>query len=76
MLDDALRVGIYVPTRVLPAEEIEYLLKREEVSALALKRLLANEISWPDYLDVMETCGIDVDEYLITCEHNCKILLA
>lgn len=76
MLKEALRVGLLLPTRKLSMDEINYLIKREEVASLALQRLLALEISWSDYLDLLEACNVDVDEYLDDIEHNCQIILS
>ena len=45
-------------------EEIQDLVFREEIAALALKRFLSEEISWQDYLDCLEVAGMNVDQYL------------
>ncbi|WP_414622051.1 hypothetical protein [Calothrix sp. CCY 0018] len=70
MFNDALRVGIYIPTRKLSCDEINYLIKQEEVSSLALERFLSAEISWNDYLDILEVCNVDIDDYLETSDQN------
>jgi hypothetical protein len=75
MLNDALRVGIYIPTRKMSQDEMNYLVKREEVSSLALDRFLNNQISWSDYLDVLEICDVDMDDYLQTMDDNFALRL-
>ena len=75
MLNDALRVGIYIPTRKMTQEEINYLVKQQEVSSLALDRFLGDQISWNDYLDVLEVCNVDVDDYLQTMDDNFALIM-
>ncbi|MGB3757277.1 MAG: hypothetical protein WBA07_13035 [Rivularia sp. (in: cyanobacteria)] len=75
MIDDALRVGIYVPTRKMSQDEINYLVRQEEVSNLALDRFLSGQISWSDYLDVLEVCNVDVDDYLQTADDNFALIM-
>lgn len=75
MLNDALRVGIYIPTRKMTQEEINYLVKQQEVSSLALDRFLGGQISWNDYLDVLEVCNVDVDDYLQTMDDNFALIM-
>ncbi len=76
MLEEALRVGIFIPARKLSNDEINYLIEREQVASLALQRLLALEITWSDYLDLLEACNVDIDDYLDDVEHNCQIILS
>lgn len=74
MLEKAMKVEILVPNRKLYAEEIEELITREEVAAIALARFLSLEISLNDYLNILETCQIDIDDYLAVVDENCAIL--
>ena len=76
MLEEAIRVGIFVPTRKLSSDEIDYLVKQEKVASLALQRLLDGQITWSDYLDLLEACNVDIDDYLDDVEHNCRIILS
>lgn len=75
MIQDALLVGILIPTRSISQEEINYLLLQEEVSSLALKRFLSAEISFTDYLDILELCNLDIDDYLQTIDDNFSLIL-
>jgi hypothetical protein len=45
-------------------EEINDLIKREEITYLANTRLANGEISFQDYLDCLEVAGVNIDEYL------------
>lgn len=51
-------------------EEARHLEQRLQVSELALQRFLANKISFADYLDMIELCDINIDDYLINVEKN------
>lgn len=75
MLDEALRVEIFIPARNLSLSEINDLVKREQVASLALARLLDGSITWQDYLELLETCKVDIDEYLSDADQNCQKLL-
>lgn len=51
-------------------EEARHLEQKLQVSEFALQRFIANEISFADYLDIMELCDINIDDYLINIEEN------
>ncbi|MEH1810885.1 MAG: hypothetical protein V7K26_00090 [Nostoc sp.] len=55
-------------------EEARHLEDKLQVSELALQRFIANQISFADYLDIMELCDIDIDDYLINVERNISTL--
>lgn len=74
-LKTAMQVGIFVPSRPLHSDEINFLLKAEETATLALERFLAQEITLQDYADILDVCGIDIDEYLQTVDDNCALIL-
>lgn len=71
MMQDFMQVGIIIPAGKISQEEIKNLVKREEVASLALKRFLAAQISFRDYLEILELCKVDIDDYLETVENNC-----
>lgn len=75
MLQSLLNVGIFIPTRPLSQDEINHLILKEEVANLGLKRFLKGQISFNDYLDVLEVCNVDVDDYLQTVDENCALVM-
>lgn len=74
MLNDVLEVGILIPTRPMSRDEIDYLIKQEYTANQAISSFLAHKISWQDCLDILEICGVDIDEYLIQADNNCSEL--
>ncbi|YAF95174.1 MAG: hypothetical protein AB3A66_21760 [Nodularia sp. CChRGM 3473] len=54
-------------------EEIDTLIKREEITYLANLRLANGEISFQDYLDCLEIAAVDIDEYLQISDINCRL---
>jgi hypothetical protein len=54
----------------LDAGESDYLIQKLSVANLALTHFLREKISFADYLDILETCGIGIDNYLIQVEEN------
>lgn len=44
--------------------------KQLQLSELALQKFLSSEINFSDYLEMMEMCQIDVDEYLLIVQDN------
>lgn len=54
----------------LDAGEADYLIQKLSVANLALSHFMAGKISFADYLDILETCGIGIDNYLIQVEEN------
>lgn len=75
MLSSALQVGIFIPAGYMSPSDMANLLLKEEVANLALRRFLAFEITFQDYLDVLEVCGVDMDEFLQTADDNCSLIL-
>lgn len=66
-------------TEILVCEQInhsdaEHLIKSLEASELALQKFLAQEISFADYCEILELCGVTMDEYLINLESNLSII--
>ena len=51
-------------------EEARHLEKQLQASELALQQFLSNQINFADYLDILELCGVNIDDYLINIEKN------
>jgi hypothetical protein len=61
-------------TNPLTDEEIEHLVKCEELAYLANQRLLQGVLSWSDYLECLEIANVNIDDYLVICDDNAKEL--
>jgi hypothetical protein len=55
-------------------EEAKHLEKQLQASELALQKFLSSEISFSDYLEIMELCGVNIDEYMLQVENNLSIV--
>lgn len=55
------------------SDEINNLIKREEITSLANSRFTKGEISFQDYIDCLEVAGVWIDDYLLTVENNLTI---
>jgi hypothetical protein len=64
-----LEIKIVAP---METEESQYLIRQLETAELAKDKFLKNQISFQDYIDILEVCDIDIDNYLITLEDNLK----
>ncbi len=73
MLYDILCLGIQTGNNT-SNDEIDNLIAREAVASLALDKFLKGLISWNDYLDILETCEIDIDNYLQVANQNCELI--
>lgn len=75
MLEEILRLEIYLPSnREVFSDEITNLAKREHIASLALQRFLSDQISFSDYLDILELCMVDIDNYLESVDFYCANL--
>lgn len=74
MLENLLRVGINLSTKI-SKDQLNQLIKKEAIACLALKRFLAMEISLSDYLEILELCHVDIDNYLQTVDDNCVLVV-
>lgn len=54
-------------------EEINDLIKREEITYLANIRFAKGEIFFSDYLNCLEVAGVCIDEYLPVVNTNCML---
>jgi hypothetical protein len=71
MLNQILELEIQIASP-METEESQYLIKQLETAELAKDKFLKNQISFQDYIDILEVCNIDIDDYLITLEDNLK----
>lgn len=55
-------------------EEARQLEKKLELSELALQKFLSSQINLSDYLETLEMCQIDIDDYLLTVENNLSLV--
>ncbi|WP_138500898.1 hypothetical protein [Nostoc sp. PA-18-2419] len=77
MLEDILQLRI-VTTEGMSESESLKLIEQLECAELAQKRFIEGSISFEDYLDILELCEVDIDDYLEIVEENLegeKILL-
>ncbi len=51
-------------------EEIEDLIKREELASLARERFLAGQITFDEFLNFLEIAQINIDDFLIVQDTN------
>jgi hypothetical protein len=54
-------------------DEINNLIKREEICSLAKTQFIKGEISFQDFLDCLEVAEISIDEYLPILNENCRM---
>lgn len=47
---------------------------RFETTALALNQFIAGRINFSDYVDILETCGVDIDQFLIAATDNLALV--
>lgn len=64
--------SLWIPTRGL--EDVEQLLSDFSVARIALDDFLQGHISFKDYLDVADSCGVNIDNYLGIVDDNLSIL--
>lgn len=72
MIIDLVKCEILLVPNTSP-EEINDLIKREEICYLAHTRFAKGEISFQDYLDCLEVAGVCIDEYLPVVNENCML---
>ena len=69
MLDDILGLRIVTTEKMSVSESLK-LIEQLECAELAQQRFIEGVISFEDYLDILELCEVDIDDYLITVEDN------
>ncbi|MEH2009991.1 hypothetical protein [Nostoc sp.] len=72
MLDDILGLRIVTTEKMSESESLK-LIEQLECAELAKQRFIEGVISFEDYLDILELCEVDIDDYLITVEDNLAV---
>jgi hypothetical protein len=68
-------IGVEIP--LFPEicdQEIEKRIEQEEAANLALTCFVAGKISLSDYLDILEMCEVEMDDFISNAENNLIIL--
>jgi hypothetical protein len=73
-LKGTLRKSMFLWLNPMPEDNLEELIMHFNQVRTALDLMLDGKISWDDYLDIAEACGVDIDSYLTTYEENLIIL--
>lgn len=68
-LTACLETQILVTTDLSP-DECDDLIKRLDICQEAKKLLMSLEISWEDYLDLIESAGVNMSDFLQTADDN------
>lgn len=74
---DALAVCIetkILVTTDLSLDECDDLIKRLDICQEAKNLFMSLEISWQDYLDLIESAGVDMSDFLQTADDNALIM--
>ena len=69
MIQNLLSTEIVIVEKISD-KEARQLEKQLQLSELALKRFLSADITFSEYLEIMEMCEVDIDDYLVTVENN------
>jgi hypothetical protein len=69
MINEVLNLQI-ITTPGMTIEESEHLIKQLECAELAKTAFIRGELSLEDYCDILQLCGVNVDEYLFQIESN------
>lgn len=54
-------------------QESKHLIKQLECAELAKTAFIRGELSFQDYCDILQLCGVNVDEYLLQIEANLNL---
>jgi len=73
MLDQFLDTHIIVADNLSP-DECEDLIKRLDICQEAKRQFMSLQISWQDYLDLIECAGVDMSDFLQTADDNALIM--
>lgn len=65
--------SLWIPTGQ-SLEDLELLLNDFSVARNALDNFLQGVISFEDYLDIADSCGVDIDDYLKIIDDNLSVL--
>ncbi|MDF5706549.1 MAG: hypothetical protein PUP90_02415 [Nostoc sp. S4] len=69
MLEGILELSI-VTTEGMSESESLKLIEQLECAELAQQRFIQGSISFEDYLDILELCEVDIDDYLEIVDEN------
>ncbi|MEA5601078.1 hypothetical protein [Nostoc sp. UHCC 0252] len=69
MLNDILGLTI-ITNQGMPEGESLRLIEKLECAELAQQHFIKGLISLSDYLDILDLCEVNVDDYLVTVEQN------
>ena len=69
MLSDILELKIITTEKMSESESLK-LIEQLECAELAQKRFVDGFISFEDYLDILNLCEVDIDDYLISVQDN------
>ncbi|PHJ62792.1 hypothetical protein VF14_26875 [Nostoc linckia z18] len=69
MINEILGLQI-ITTPGMSLEECSYLIKQLECANLAKIQFAQGKLSLEDFCDILELCGVNVDEYLLQVEAN------
>ncbi|MEH1895627.1 MAG: hypothetical protein V7K94_10075 [Nostoc sp.] len=72
MLDGILGLSIVTTERMSEIESSK-LIEQLECAELAKQHFIEGAISFEDYLDILNLCEVDIDNYLITVEDNLAV---
>jgi len=61
-------------TTDLSSDECDDLIKRLDICQEAKRLFMSLEISWEDYLDLIESAGVDMSDFLQTADDNALIM--
>ncbi len=68
-------IGIEIPLfPQITDEEIKLRIEQEEAAYLGKIAFIKGKISLEEYLDILEMCEVDIDDFLLTLENNLVIV--
>jgi|688.fasta_scaffold53938_6 hypothetical protein len=73
MLDQCIDTHI-ITVDNLSSDECEDLIKRLDICQEAKRQFISLQISWQDYLDLIECAGVDISQFLHNADNNALIM--
>ncbi|MBO1055959.1 MAG: hypothetical protein HEQ27_05285 [Dolichospermum sp. JUN01] len=73
MLDQCIDTHI-ITVDNLSSDECEDLIKRLDICQEAKRQFMSLQISWQDYLDLIECAGVDISQFLHNADNNALIM--
>lgn len=65
---------IWVPTGDYSDFQLDQVLRSADIANRAMHNFLANKLSESDFLNILEFCGVNVDNYLSITDKNADII--